>query len=117
MILHYQDGTVYGYHLYERMFSHLKRDGTFWVSGGAYDHGIAAISFDHGLWAYDKFTYCCSVYGEDGERSQEFYVNHAASTQEGFDAAIQRQDGKPDAERFDYIEENVEAVFAQLLTA
>lgn len=44
-ILHYQEGTVYGYTLPYRTFFNLKSDGTFTFSGNAADSGIGKLRF------------------------------------------------------------------------
>lgn len=109
LILHYACGTVYGYHLNYRGFSEPKTDGTFFVSDGAFDHGIAAICFDRSYYTYDDITYCRS---DNSGQTIRCYVNHQESTLESFDAAMELQNEKPGVVWYDFTEENIEAIFS-----
>jgi len=76
-VLRYQDGVVYCYTFWYRMFYNLKADGTFWFSSGASDHGFGSITFEKDTCSIDEITYCeTGSYG-----NVTYFVNHQSATE------------------------------------
>jgi len=98
LVLHYQDGIVYGYGFYYRGFEDLKTDGTFSYSGGAPNHGIGIVDFNDAENSYTHaITYCKSTDRViNGYRVEDYYVDGMPATEECFFAAIAQQEDKPD---------------------
>jgi len=114
-ILHYQDGTVYGCVMWFRAFNQLKTDGTFSFSGGAMDSGFGTIAFTDKSYSINMITYSQSDYDSNNNLTVSFFVNNREATLDEFQSAIQKQDEKPDVTRYDFTEDNIEAVFSDAL--
>lgn len=93
VILHYQDGAVYGYTLESRAISELKADGTFMFSGGAADWGFGTISFTSDGYEVDKVTYC---------DSGAFFVDREMAGEKQFLEAVEHQNAKESVTWYDY---------------
>lgn len=105
-ILHYQDGTVYGFLRYIRGFNDLKADGTFWFSDSAVDHGFGKLSFTESGYTVDEITY-----SESGESFADmtYVVDHQPATKDGFNAAVNAFERKESATWHDLTENNIAA--------
>ena len=103
LILHEQDGAVFGYALPYRGFYDLKTDGTFSASAGAADHGVQSIAFDGKTYTCNDITYCRSV----GEPAVQYFVDHEEATAVEFDAALARQGEKANVEWRDFTDTNI----------
>ena len=108
-VLHYQDGTVYGYGFSERGFSDLKIDGTFQSSGGAGDWGFCSLTFSKDSYTIDTFTYCDSHTKADG--SEAYFVNHQSVTADEFFAEADLWEAKPGITWYNYTGDNIDAMF------
>lgn len=98
-ILHYKEGTVYGYTLVPRGFANLKNDGTFWVSSGASDNGVVRISnFSSTDYSVDEILYC---------RDNTFYINQEKTSAQNYNIAMDEQLSKTDATWYDFTENNL----------
>jgi len=109
-VLRYQDGVVYGYVMWYRSFNQLKADGTFSFSSSAMDSGFGALSFTDQTCSVDKITYSESSYDTGNNLSVSYFANNKRVTQDKFDAAIKKQDEKPDAVWHDFTNDNIEIV-------
>lgn len=96
-ILHYQDGTVYGYGLAYRAFVALKWDGTFSYSSGAADGGFGTLKFTKNGCSIEAQTYSQSNYDANNNFSVSFFVNRSPVTANVYNAAVDKQDKKQDA--------------------
>lgn len=94
LILHYQDGTVYGYVLSQRAFSDLRTDGTFLSSGGAADTAICRIALDKTAYTVDPYIRSVS----DSSTGVSYYVNGEEATQAEYEQARQAWDSTPYAD-------------------
>lgn len=113
LILHEQDGVVYGYELPYRGFKELKTDGTFSNSTGVSDNGTAAITFDKENYTIDDITYCCS--GTDpqtGQMKVSYFVDHEEATMDQFLMAMDQEGEKPNVLWYDYTDENIEKLLS-----
>jgi hypothetical protein len=105
MILHGENGTVYGYPVTYRALMDLKTDGSFWVSSGAGDNGTDIMRFDGVNYVLEDVTYQVGGLTDD----PHYYVDREETTEECFNAAVTSQDTKPNVEWYDFTPENLQA--------
>ena len=111
LILHEQDGVVYGYSLPYRGFQGLKTDGTFHASAGVFDNGTASITFDKENDTVNDITYCCSKTDpQTGQMEVFYFVDREEATLEQFQLAIRLEAAKPDVEWHDFTDENIKTL-------
>lgn len=94
-ILHYQEGTIYGYTLPYRTFFNLKTDGTFSFSGSASDFGIGKLRFLVDGYAIENII-------EDENSEEEI------------NAAMNQQEAKTDVEWYDLSVDSVDIIFESM---
>ena len=108
IILHYQNGWVYGYPMGYRsmLLETLKVDGTYSWSGGAFHWGWGRMDFAAGKTR--DISWCEGSSGED----ELYYVEQlpAAAAAE-FEAASAAQDAKGDAAWLELTQENIALVY------
>jgi len=93
LILRYEDGIVYGYTRSIRQMGELKKDGTFFWSGGAGHNGVARMKFADGECERTDLAFVDSHYPES-----EFYcINGVEATWEEYEAYRNAQDEKENA--------------------
>ena len=110
-ILHYENGAVYGYDLPYRSFLELKTDGSFFSSDGtATDLAVATIRFSADNYTIDTPSRRLQEYGPDGLPGIFYYVDDVSATEDAFNAASDRQGGKPDADWHDFTDDNLSAI-------
>ena len=107
LILHYDDGIVYGYSLPMRGFRELKADGTFLASSSASDSRLCTIAFVKGSYVVDKYTYRESVYTDGVYNGVAYYINRQSATEQEWNEAIEEWNNAPDAMWHDFTEENI----------
>lgn len=107
-ILHGVNDEIYGYFIPYRGFYNLKADGTFRFSSGAGNSGIGTIKFDLQAYTVEKITYSETQYDERNQAEASFVVNGHASRYEDFEAEMEKQDEKKDAETYAFTDDHVE---------
>ena len=110
MILHQIGDKVYGYICNNRTLEELKTDGTFGFSDptGIAEGGIGEIiDFSEIGYTMDKISYGSGTH----EGWDTFIMDHEPATEEEYFDAADTQSGKPDAEWYDFTNENINAVF------
>jgi hypothetical protein len=107
LILHAEDGTVYGYPITYRGFMDLKTDGTFQVSSGAGDNGIDTMWFDGENYMCEDVTYQVGGLTDD----PHYYVDQEETTEDCFNAATRSQGLKQEATWMDFTEENLQLMY------
>jgi hypothetical protein len=107
MILHGENGTVYGYPVTYRALMDLKTDGSFWVSCGAGDNGTDIMWFDGVNYVREDVTYQVGGLTDD----PHYYVDREETTEDCFNAAVISQDTKPDVVWYDLTAENLQTAF------
>lgn len=107
-ILHGVNDEIYGYFIPYRGFYNLKADGTFRFSSGAGNSGIGTIKFDLQAYTVEKITYSETQYDERNQAEASFVVNGHASLYEDFEAEMEKQDEKKDAETYAFTDDHVE---------
>ena len=110
IILHQIGNDIYGYVSDNRTLVDLKTDGTFSYSDptGVIEGGIGAITdFSEQGYTLDKISYGTGTY----EGWNAFVVDHQPATEEEYFDAVAIQNKKPDAEWYDFTNENINAVF------
>lgn len=56
IVLRCEDSVVYSFHFPSRGLDGIRKDGTFWTSGGANDSGICAVTFNKDQYVVDEIT-------------------------------------------------------------
>ena len=110
VILHYQNGEIYGYTLVYRAFMNLKTDGTFIFSSGSADWGIGRISFSEAGYSINEQAYCQSGHDSNNELTVQYFVNDASCSEDEFNDAVNSQEQKANVEWYDLSENNINAV-------
>ncbi|HHV28141.1 hypothetical protein [Acetivibrio mesophilus] len=113
-VLRYQDEMFYGYTLPYRAFFDVKVDGTFSFSSGVGDHGFGTIEFTDKGYTVNKITYSEASYDSENNQTFSFFVNHEAATEEDFLEAINAQNEKPEAMWFDFTDDNIKTLLADM---
>jgi len=109
-ILHYSDGTVYGYDFVYRGFEDLKEDGTYRYSNSASDGGVQKIlSFRADSVETETLGYSQSDYS-GGNMEISYFIDNVSVTKEAFNAFFDRQDEKNDVQWYELSAENIEAL-------
>jgi hypothetical protein len=107
LILHEEDGTVYGYYVTYRGFMDLKTDGTIHSSSGAGDCSISTLWFDGVNFEYEDITYQVSGLTDD----PHYYVDQEETTEDRFNAASRSQGLKQEAGWMDFTTENLQLMY------
>jgi hypothetical protein len=102
-VLHYMNGTVYGYLIPYRGLEELKNDGTFMYSNSAFDWGFAKLKFTSENYEYNR-----SGYSEASDKGILFFLNNNPCTEESFDKFRSEQEAKAAAVWFEFSQENIE---------
>jgi len=83
LVLHWEDGEVWGHTFSNRQMQGIKTDGTYYWSGSASNHGVARISFSKGeytrqdiLWV-DEINGTLKYYLDGTEISHEAFKHHS----------------------------------------
>ena len=107
IILHYQNGWVYGYPMGYRSLEleTLKADGTYSWSGGAFHWGWGRMDFAAGKTR--DISWCEGSSGED----ELYYVEQLPAAAAEFEAASAAQDAKGDAAWLELTQENIALVY------
>ena len=106
-VLHYMNGTVYGYIMVLRGLERIKADGTFAYSSGASDNGYGKLRFESNTCKTDILGYSQSSASNDNI-TISYFVNDKAITKESYDSFIKEQDGKKDVDWYEFSQENIE---------
>jgi len=120
IVLHEQDGTVYGYNFYRADFSNLKADGTYSFSHYEPNYGFGVLECSGSSCMTDKITYReahdsdgYTVVDPESASTVEYFVNHQSAAEDEFNAAMVAQQSKPDAAWYDFTAANIEAVLSR----
>ncbi len=106
-VLHYMNGTVYGYLIVYRGLTELKADGTFLFSGGAADSGVGKLEFDSTAYTTDKLGYSQS--SQDGTNMAiTYFINNQSAAKEAFDSFMNEQSGKKGADWYEFSQTNID---------
>lgn len=110
-MLHYKDGSVYGYNFVHRGLEMLKADGTYTYASSAADVGVQRITnFTQDAVETETLGYAQSDYSDSESETEIFYfIRNVAVTKEEFDVFYnEQQDQKKDAQWYDFSTENLE---------
>lgn len=106
-VLHYINGTVYGYNFPYRGLEALKTDGTFRYSSGAGDYGTAKLRFSSNACEDEKLGYCESSDNKEG-MTESYFINNKPVTAESFESFCKEQDEKEDVVWYEFSQKNIE---------
>lgn len=106
-ILHYMNGTVYGYNIVYRGLESLKIDGTFWASSGAFDNECGKLKFNSNAYETDILGYMKSSQNSNGTIIS-YFINNKPVTKELFEAFTKEQNAKKDVNWYEFSQENIE---------
>ena len=110
LVLHWAGpGDVRAYSSYWRNFWDLKTDGTFCYDYYTGISGTARASFPAPGYTMEQHSIVEAYYPniDPDSGGGTFTVNGQSATQEEYDAAVEVQNAKPDAARYEFTEENV----------
>ena len=110
LILHWQDGTVYGELYYIRSLDTyvLKADGSFGFDSSAFEGGYARLLFIDGAFVYDEIFYM----NESMNPADSVYmIDSEPVTKEEFEASVAKREELPDPVWYDFNENNIETLF------
>jgi hypothetical protein len=107
-VLHYMNGTVYGYNRVYRGLLQLKIDGTFNYSSGAADNGIGKLSFDSNAGETDIILGYSKSNNNNGSIPISYFINDKPVTQESFNSFLKEQAEKKDAIWYEFSQKNIE---------
>lgn len=102
-VLHYSNGTVFGYNFSYRGLYCLKNDGTFHWSNGADDNGYSKLRFTSNNCEYDVIGYC-----KPSLPTSSYIIDEQTVTESVYHTFIENQDHKEDAIWYDFTEENID---------
>lgn len=98
LVLHQEDGGVWGYTFSLREMSSPKNDGTFTWSAGAANNGVATISLSAGSFEYNNLFW--SEMGEDG--AQHCFNGEQEISADDYYAALDEWDTRESAAWYAY---------------
>jgi hypothetical protein len=100
-VLHYNNGTIYGYNFSYRGLYGLKDDGTFCWSNGSDDNGCAKLRFTSNAYEYDNLGYT------KPNVPTSYFVNNQPVNESEYNDFINNQDNKKDVTWLDFTDENI----------
>ncbi len=103
-VLHYREGTVYGYNFSYRGLYGLKNDGSFMWSNAADDNGYATLQFPSYNWEYVNIAY-----NKPNLNNEPYVINYQTVTKSDYDTFIKSQEEKEDVIWYEFNEENIKA--------
>lgn len=106
-VLHFMNGTVYGYIIVYRGLEVLKADGTFSYSSGVADNGCGKIIFESNAYKIDALGYSKSSQGNPN-LNVSYFINNKPVTKETFDSFMNEQDRKKDAAWYEFSQKNID---------
>ena len=110
LVLHREDGTVYGYCLSWRDFVDLKTDGTYsYHDGGMTEESVRSLSFSGTEYTIYKLVCAANVSGHIPGELDNFTIGGQPVPEEEYRAARERQAEKTDAVWYEFTQENIES--------
>lgn len=106
-VLHYMNGTVYGYNFSYSGLHALKTDGTFHYSNGASDNGYGKLKFKADGYETEILGYMSSTQKNEGT-AISYFINNQQVTKDSYNSFAEEQDNKNDAVWNDFTKMNVE---------
>ncbi len=106
LILRYEDSIVYSFSFSGRACNQLRKNGTFWASGGAAESGICSITFSKDQCTVDKFTYCTMP-----DYDVKYFVDHKEVSEAEWDLATDEWQKLPYLDWYECVDEDIDAVF------
>lgn len=110
LILRYEDSIVYSFSFSGRACNQLRKNGTFWASGGANESGICSITFSKEDYTIDKFTYC--TIPDYSVVEVKHFVDHKEVSETEWDLATDEWGEVPYADWYECVDEDIDAVFS-----
>ena len=112
IVLHYNEGVVYGYDFPFRGMRNIMTDGTFDGSGGAYNTYIMELHFLSGLIETITIGKSDTILKDDGELEQIFYINEEEVTRELWQDFLNEQSEKEIALWYEFSNKTIAEDFA-----
>lgn len=109
-VLHYYNGTVYGYYFVYRAMESLKNDGTFIGSSGAADNDLLKISFSGNTLNQIRLAYSKSEFNEN--ETVKYYIADKPVSESEFNALMKNQNLKSDVTWYDFNNSNINKYFS-----
>jgi hypothetical protein len=108
-ILHFINGTVYGYNIPFRGLELLKSDGTFWIFGDA-GYKCETLRFNSTTYESDILAYSESSYNKD-IITVSYFIDNKSVTEDDFLSFLYEQKEKPNANWYEFSQVNIDTEF------
>jgi hypothetical protein len=105
-VLHYMNGSVYGYIQGNREFNSLKTDGTFGWAGSAFYNGYGKLRFESNACETDIMGYKDT--SSDNDSARTYFINNKPVTEESYDSFRKEEDEKKDVVWYEFSQKNIE---------
>lgn len=109
-ILHFMNGTVYGYNIPHLGFEMLKSDGTFWSLEGTSGSRCETLIFNSNTYETDVLAYIESSNIENNI-NVSYFINNNSVTKESFMTYMYEHKQKPNAPWHEFSQANIDAEF------
>lgn len=106
-VLHFMNGTVYGYIVVYRGLEVLKANGTFSYSNGVADNGCGKIIFESDAYKIAALGFSKSSQGNPN-LNVSYFINNKPVTKEAFDSFMNEQDRKKDAAWYEFSQKSID---------
>lgn len=113
-VLHYDNGTVYGYNIAYRGLEQLKEDGTFHYTNSTTDVGVQKVTkFESDIYATETLGYSQLDTSDTSDTDSEetkilYFLENKSVKKELFDSFMKEQNEKEDAPWYEFTQENIE---------
>ncbi|WP_157261819.1 hypothetical protein [Paenibacillus sp. A3] len=109
-VLHYMEGSVYGYIQVYRGFQDLKSDGTFRYSNGVSNNGYGKLSFESNAYKTDILGY----QNTSSDGTTTFFIKNKPVTEEAYNSFTKEEDGKKDVVWHEFSDKNIETELSKI---
>jgi hypothetical protein len=106
-VLHYMNGSVYGYIQVLRGLENLKTDGTFRLSGGVSYYGYGKLRFESNACETDILGYYESSQNND-VITRNYFINNKPVTEESYNSFENEENGKKDVVWYEFSQKIIE---------
>jgi hypothetical protein len=103
-VLHYMNGSVYGYIQVYRGLENLKTDGTFGWSSGAFNNGYGKLRFESNACETDILGYKDTIIDDN----RTYFIKNKPVTEEAYNSFRKEEEGKKDVVWYEFSQKNIE---------
>jgi hypothetical protein len=111
-VLHYMNGSVYGYIQGVRGFENPKTDGTFKWANSADNTGYGKLRFESDASENDVLGYRDSIFDGNKTYTDTFFIKNKPATEEEYNSFSKEENRKKDVVWYDFSQKNIETVLS-----